>query len=139
MKYLMMVLFLISSAFAAEIEVKMLNKGSDGEKMVFEPALVKVSVGDTVKFVPSSKGHSVESLKKEDTRPNGAAKMKSKEYIYKVEKEGIHVFKCKPHYAMGMIGMVVAGKPVNLEVIKRIKIRGKKSKKRFAEMIGTFK
>ena len=106
--------------------------------MVFEPALVKVNVGDTVKFIPTSKGHSVESLKKPESRPKEASKIKSKinkEFIYQVDKEGIHVFKCKPHYAMGMIGMIVAGKPVNLETISKIKIKGKKSKERFAKML----
>lgn len=37
-------------ATAAEVEVKMLNRGTEGV-MVFEPALVKVEPGDTVKFV----------------------------------------------------------------------------------------
>ena len=44
-------------AAAAEIEVKMLNKGSDGGAMVFEPALVKIAPGDTVKFIATDKGH----------------------------------------------------------------------------------
>ena len=34
------------NAVAAEIEVKMLNKGAEGV-MVFEPALVKIAPGDT--------------------------------------------------------------------------------------------
>ena len=46
------------AAGAAEVEVKMLNKGTEGV-MVFEPALVKINPGDTVKFVASDKGHNV--------------------------------------------------------------------------------
>ena len=43
--------FLLSiPAFAAEHEVKMLNNGAGG-MMIFEPAVLKASVGDTVKFV----------------------------------------------------------------------------------------
>ena len=42
---------LAGAAHAAEIEVKMLNKGSDGVPMVFEPSFVKIVPGDTVKFV----------------------------------------------------------------------------------------
>jgi plastocyanin len=49
-------------AFSAEIEVKMLNKGSDGEAMVFEPAAVKAQPGDTIRFVPVDKGHDVVSM-----------------------------------------------------------------------------
>lgn len=51
-----------SSAVAAEIEVKMLDKGAEG-LMVFEPALLKIEPGDTVKFVAASKGHNVESVR----------------------------------------------------------------------------
>ena len=43
------------AAAAAEVEVKMLNKGTEG-LMVFEPALVKIEPGDTVKFVATDKG-----------------------------------------------------------------------------------
>ena len=49
-------------ATAAEIEVKMLNKGTEG-LMVFEPALVKIEPGDTVKFIATDKGHNAESIK----------------------------------------------------------------------------
>ena len=47
------------AAMAAEVEVKMLNKGAEG-LMVFEPALVKIEPGDTVKFVATDKGHNAE-------------------------------------------------------------------------------
>jgi plastocyanin len=49
-------------AFAAEVEIKMLNKGTEG-MMVFEPALVTIEPGDTVKFVAADKGHNAESIK----------------------------------------------------------------------------
>ncbi|WP_234685144.1 cupredoxin domain-containing protein [Bradyrhizobium monzae] len=44
-----------SFAAAAVIAVKMLNKGSDGGKMVFEPTLMKLEPGDTIKFVAADK------------------------------------------------------------------------------------
>ena len=141
-KFLLLFLFCSNAALSAVVEVKMLNKGSDGEKMVFEPAVIKVKVGDSVKFIPTTKGHSVQSFKGKKSRPEGAKKFKSKlnkEYTYKVEHEGIHVIQCKPHYAMGMIGMIVAGKPTNLETIKKLKVRGKKAKKRFKAMMLNFK
>ena len=50
------------AAMAGEVEVKMLNKGAEG-LMVFEPALVKIEPGDTVKFVATDKGHNAESIK----------------------------------------------------------------------------
>ncbi|MDP3264584.1 MAG: hypothetical protein U1E06_11030 [Tabrizicola sp.] len=42
-----------TAASAANIEVRMLNKGTDGA-MVFEPAFVKAAVGDTVTFLSTS-------------------------------------------------------------------------------------
>src|SRR5687768_4999552 len=48
-------------ALAREHQVKMLNKGSDGSLMVFEPAFIKVAPGDTVKFLATQKGHNAES------------------------------------------------------------------------------
>ena len=142
MKYWFIALFLCSAlAHAAVVEVKMLNKDSNGQKMVFEPAVIKVNVGDSVKFLPTTKGHSVQSFKGKDSRPTGAKEFKSKlnkEFVYKVEHEGIHVIQCKPHYAMGMVGMIVAGKPTNLATIKKLKVRGKVAKKRFKAMLATF-
>ena len=144
MKKLLVSLFLClnwslsNPAFAKEVLVQMLNKAPDGEKMAFRPDVIKVSVGDTVKFVVSDKGHSVQSFKGAKSRPEGAKKFKSKlnkDFSYTVEHEGIHVIICKPHYAMGMIGLIVAGKPVNLETIKGIKVRGKKSKERFTRQL----
>ena len=50
------------AGYAETFEVKMLNKGKSG-KMVFEPDFVLAAIGDTVTFLPSDKGHNVESIK----------------------------------------------------------------------------
>ena len=39
----------------------MLNRGSHG-MFVFEPALVRINAGDSVKFIATDKGHDVESI-----------------------------------------------------------------------------
>ena len=54
----------------------MLNKGSDGSLMVFEPAYLKVAPGDSVKFLATQKGHNAESLA--GMAPAGAAAFKGK-------------------------------------------------------------
>ena len=55
--------FLISFAgFSKEVVVEMLNKRDDGQKMVFSEDVVKVDVGDTIKWVASDKGHNVEFI-----------------------------------------------------------------------------
>ena len=68
--------FLVSAAaFAADIEVKMLNKGEEG-KMIFEPSFIKAQVGDNIIFLPTDKGHMAASIK--GLIPEGAKKFKSK-------------------------------------------------------------
>jgi pseudoazurin len=57
------VLILTGSAWAAEVGVKLLSKGSDGGMMVFEPAYVKIAPGDTVKFLSTDRGYNAESIK----------------------------------------------------------------------------
>ena len=107
---------------AANFEVKMLNKGEAGA-MVFEPAFVKVAPGDTVTFVPTDKGHNAETIK--DMIPEGAEPFKGamgKEVVVTFTVPGAYGIKCQPHFAMGMIALVVVGDaPANLEAVKAVK------------------
>ena len=113
-------------AHAAEIEVKMLNKGSDGGAMVFEPALVKIAPGDTVKFIATDKGHNAETIK--GMLPEGAAAFTGKngeDVSVKFDQAGIYGIKCLPHYGMGMVAMIVVGTPTNLDQAKAVPQVGK--------------
>ena len=47
-----------SAAQAEDITIEMLNK-RDKEKMVYSEDVVRINVGDTITWVPSSKGHNV--------------------------------------------------------------------------------
>lgn len=116
----------IGAAATAEIEVKMLNKGSDGVMMVFEPALVKIASGDTVKFASTDKGHNAESIK--GMLPEGAVLFQGKngeDVVVKFDKDGVYGVKCLPHYGMGMVAMVVVGSPTNLDQAKAVPQVGK--------------
>lgn len=120
-----------SLAVAAEHEVKMLNSGEAGA-MVFEPALIKVAAGDTVKFVPTDKGHNAESIR--GMAPEGAELFKGaigKEISVTFTEPGVYGVKCLPHFAMGMVAVVVVDDPsVNLEAAKAVK-SPPKAKERF--------
>lgn len=114
-----------STTLAAEVEVKMLNKGAEG-LMVFEPALVKIEPGDTVKFVASDKSHNAESIK--NMLPEGAAPFAGKmneDVAVTFDKQGVYGVKCMPHYAMGMVALVVVGKADNLDSAKAVPQTGK--------------
>ena len=102
---------LIGSAACAEVfEVQMLNKGSDGERMVFEPAFIQAAPGDTFKFIASDKGHNAEIGK--GMLPEGAEGFKGKineEIEVTLDVDGVYGVICKPHFAMGMVMTIAVG------------------------------
>jgi pseudoazurin len=103
----------------------MLNKGTDG-MMVFEPSIVKIAPGDTVHFVATDKGHNVMSI--EGMAPGEAAPFKGtmgQDLTVTFDKAGIYGIECKPHYGMGMVGMVVVGEPQNVAEAKAVVQKGK--------------
>lgn len=129
----MMMLALSSPAFATDFEVQMLNKGEVGA-MVFEPAYIAAQPGDTVTFLPTTKGHNAQSIK--GMLPEGVEKFKSKtseEFTLTLDVEGLYGIKCTPHYTMGMVMLIQVGMPVNLETFMAVKLK-KKVKKRFAPL-----
>ena len=100
------------AASAADIEVKMLNKGESGV-MVFEPSFVQAQPGDTVHFVATDKSHDVASIK--GMLPEGVEAFKGKlneDYALTVTEEGVYGVKCTPHFPMGMVAVVVVGAAV---------------------------
>ena len=126
--YLLIAAFLSTPSFAADVAIEMLNKDADGNKMVFSEEVVKVDVGDTVTWLPSSKGHNVEMI----SSPN-KMKFKSKngkEAKITFETPGIYYYLCTPHKGMGMIGLVVVGDNIsNIDDVKKAKAYGKSKKK----------
>ena len=60
-----------TSVYAEDITIEMLNKRDDGAKMVYSEDITRVNVGDTITWVPTSKGHNVEFV----SIPEGAEKL----------------------------------------------------------------
>jgi pseudoazurin len=118
-------LLLAPAAYAENFDVKMLNKGAEGA-MVFEPAFVKAAVGDTVTFISTDKGHNAEGI--DGMLPEGVEEFKSamgKDYVLTLTDEGLYGVKCTPHYTMGMVALIQAGAPVNLDEVMEVKLKGK--------------
>lgn len=114
---------------AAEFEVHMLTKGETGS-MVFEPAFLQIAPGDTVKFVPTDKGHNAQTI--EGMVPEGAQAFKSKvseQFSVTFDIEGAYGYKCLPHFGMGMVGLIVVGNPLNLDALKQVKVPPKAQEK----------
>ncbi|MDN2565496.1 pseudoazurin [Aquibium sp. A9E412] len=129
---------MIAFAGAAQAEehvIKMLNKGEKGV-MVFEPDFVRAAPGDTVRFVPTDKGHNAETIK--GMVPDGGETFKGKfneEVVVTVDAEGVYGVKCAPHYAMGMVALIAVGEPVNADAAEAVKHPGK-AKTVFADLFG---
>lgn len=95
---------------AEEFEVQMLNRGDDGEMMVFEPAYLQIAPGDTVTFVPTDPTHNAETIL--GMLPEGAEAFKGKineQISVTFEEEGLYGYKCAPHFGLGMIGLIEVG------------------------------
>ena len=44
------------------MQIKMLNKDSGGNKMVYSEEIARINAGDTITWVPTSKGHNVQMM-----------------------------------------------------------------------------
>ncbi len=102
----------------SEHEVKMLNSGPGGT-MIFEPAVIKISKGDTVHFKATDLAHNSVSIN--GMVPQGAetwAGALSEEISVTLDTEGVYVYQCDPHVAMAMVGVIQVGEAVNMSEIK---------------------
>lgn len=98
--------------------VKMLNSG-DGGQMIFEPAVIKVSVGDTIHFKATDAAHNSVSI--DGMIPAGAeswASQLSQDISVTLDTEGVYVYQCDPHVIMAMVGVIQVGEAVNMEEVK---------------------
>ena len=125
---LLSLLLLTIPAVAEEHIVKMLNSGKDG-MMVFEPAVISINLGDTVKFEATDMAHNSASVP--GMIPAGAkpwmGKM-SQDISVTFDKEGVYVYECTPHKMMAMIGVIKVGSSDNIDDIKQ---KGQSYKKAF--------
>ena len=105
-------------AQAAEFEVQMLNRGEAGS-MVFEPALTRVAVGDTVKFVPTNPSHNAETIP--EILPEGAEPFKggiNKEISVTFEVPGTYalVDHALSRVEKGLVAQIKVEGPQNPEI-----------------------
>lgn len=110
-------LTLVSSvALAAEHVVEMKNSGADGA-MVFEPGFVKAEPGDTVKFVLVDPAHNSVSVEVPEGADGWQGAM-NEGISVTLNEEGVYVYKCTPHAALNMAGVIQVVEAVNYESAK---------------------
>ena len=124
------------TAKAEDMTIDMLNKRDDGAKMVYSVDIARIDAGDTITWLPKSKGHNVHFLAGPEGWDLPKKSKQNKEVEITFDIPGVYLYQCTPHATMGMIGMVVVGDDVsNKDAIAKAKIRGK-SKKTFKKLLG---
>lgn len=121
-------------------EVQMLNADPENprERQVFEPAVLQVQPGDTVRFVPTDRGHN--SVANEDMIPEGGQTWEgaiNEAVEVTFETEGTYGYHCVPHRSAGMVGLILVGDAsVNFEEVRGERQRGQAAQ-RYEEYFAT--
>ena len=109
-KILLTLLFVMATpVIAAAHTVEMLSS-SNGEMMVFKPAVLKIAPGDSVTWKATNPGHNTASIA--EMTPDASLEWNGKineELKITFTKEGVYGYKCTPHYILGMIGIIAVG------------------------------
>ena len=104
-----LIALLPSIGHAETHDVRMLTRGEAGA-MVYEPAYLEIAAGDTVRFLPTQRGHNAASIP--EMLPAGAERFIGQideEVAVTFQVEGRYGIKCSPHYAVGMVMIIDVG------------------------------
>lgn len=108
----------IASAQAATYTTKEVNSGPQGVDS-FDPGFIKMAPGDTLHVISSDLGHNMETI--DGMIPAGAQAVRvpmGKPADIKLTTPGVYVFRCVPHYGMGMVLVVQVGAATNLAQVE---------------------
>lgn len=87
----------------------------NAQARVFNPDILYIEPGDTVKFVNMT---SHDSVSVEGLIPEGAEPWESglgNNISLKLDVEGTYAYVCLPHIGFGMVGVIVVGKPHDID------------------------
>ena len=114
-------LFIQFDLYGANHSVKMLNQGSSGV-MVFEPAYLKINIGDSVTFESTDAAHNSASIP--GMIPSLASSWNgglSQNITVMFDVAGIYGYQCTPHSMMAMVGVIQVGDDKsNLDTAKAV-------------------
>lgn len=121
---------LLQSANAEDMTIDMLNKRDDGAKMVYSIDVAEINSGDTITWLPTSKGHNVQFIAGPEGWELPKKSKNNKEVAITFDTPGMYLYQCTPHASMGMIALVIVdGDMSNKDAIAKVKLRGKSKKK----------
>jgi pseudoazurin len=130
-KIVLVIGILLSATFCSVAEthlVEMRNTDpSDPNNInLFDPPILRIGKGDSVKFVAIDKGHN--SASKKGMLPEGGMPWNSRldeELEITFDHDGTYGYICIPHLHMGMVGLILVGDyQVNYEEAKNVRQRG---------------
>ncbi|MCS3903432.1 pseudoazurin [Methylohalomonas lacus] len=84
----------------------------------YDPMVLKIKPGDSVSWVNMG-GHNNNFEK--GNIPEGAEPWKTQlgnDVSKTFDVEGLYLYKCDPHFAMGMVGAIIVGEPDNLAAVE---------------------
>lgn len=84
----------------------------------YDPMVLKIAPGDQVNWVNMS-GHFNQF--EEHLIPDGAetwTTQMGQDVSRTFDVEGVYIYKCPPHFAMGMVGAIIVGEPVNMAKVE---------------------
>jgi len=122
---IIMTTLILNTLKATEYTVKTYDS-FEGKSMLFSPEYLKIKVGDEVKFIPQSKGHTTKSIYLPKKAKSWDSET-SKELTVKFTEAGIYIYDCRNHGVMGMIGMIEVGEVDNKEGAARFYAEHKKN------------
>jgi pseudoazurin len=129
------IVFISSMAYSADMSIDRLNKLGK-ERMVYSVDVAEIDAGDTITWLPASKGHNVHFIAGPDGWDLPKKSKNNKEVAITFDTPGIYLYQCTPHASMGMIALVIVdGDTSNLDAIAKAKVRGK-SKKKLKKLLG---
>ena len=103
-----------SAAVTAEVKTHTVF----GQATSFSPNILFINPGDTVQCTNMTIHDSVSM---EGLIPEGAKSWKFKLWqnsAVTLTEEGVYIYKCNPHYPLGMVAAIIVGKPVNIEQVQ---------------------
>lgn len=88
----------------------------NAEARVFNPAIVYIELGDTVRFTNMTSHNAVSYVAPEGSKGFGVhGELPGGSFSATPDKEGIYGYVCEPHVGFGMVGAIVVG-PVTQEM-----------------------
>ncbi len=109
---------ILTALLAAPVALAAETHTVTAQATAYDPMVLQIEPGDTVEWVNMS-GHFNEF--EAGNIPEDAEPWKTQmgeDVSRTFDVEGVYVYKCPPHFAMGMVGAIIVGEPHNMAEVE---------------------